>query len=838
MCHLGIRQQYLDKGVHLKVRLTDPSGIAITPAAGGTQDLYHTIYSITNPLEGVWEISWDGPGVAQYWVAQQYSTVQISTAAPFPYVGQEVAIQASIIRNGVMVRAPFRLEMDVSSPKTKVTVSLSPLGDGKYTGLFKPDVEGVYTLTARVFLADQMLNMRQAPTSISILPLVIPPTATFPPQPTSVPTLAPVLTPLETRVIPTPTSNPTVWWRAATQSVFSTIEENLELAGMIMLLVGIAVAVFAWNRRTATSLESRLGRANTAEAKIEALKEWWDMLVEKSTADFDKTGDKLAEGLTSLSRDKTIPVTELYRSYVEKMARPEVVSGKGAGKSLVDFLHWKGEEEILVHYLGIEKQGRVFLEEKNSLKEKEEIRQSISQSLMAAASYADRKKEESEKKAKKELSDQDKEQLKVEVRDYERISYLMRFASKVWGPTENYPSELPQSIETMVKNVLSTLPLSSKYRDDFSNLFETMSELLRGFSYNRDAVPVRSASALSASKQIAIGEGVMRVTQSLVNQHLYPLRPFIDNLDKANKKLTDEVELTVPEQGMLKLLLAKWKEAAEADLLEKKAQIRASAVASWAYVPPDNRSYVLRIILSNDSMVGSTVGEAENVSVTIEDDQTGETYSASNMIRRILPRESGVRCDVPLGLSASAGVDTKKFQIRISCEDLAIGRRIIVHPLSVDFRKWRPNAQGEDQYDPTALDELNYATAKGKALVDRIENQLKGRHKPIFLSDIQEVVEELASSPSTFQPEWEALNDEERRVLGAISRLTSEELFHVKLFEIGQEILRCQEEPFNWSAVAASLVKAKWLVDDRGIFRFSGRIHRKWVAHHSKRDKH
>jgi hypothetical protein len=180
----------------IRVVLIPPTGAALTPTIGGTTDVHHAIYRITNPDAGEWKALWEGEGEVRYWVDKQYPLIPVEPVESASLVDWPITITASLVRNHVTVVDPrLHLEAEITLPGGDVvTQVLSPVDGGRYSGSYEDvKMEGTYTVTARAFLDGQPLSVRLLPATVRVFPL--PAVAMPTPQPTLAPTQTPMPTP-------------------------------------------------------------------------------------------------------------------------------------------------------------------------------------------------------------------------------------------------------------------------------------------------------------------------------------------------------------------------------------------------------------------------------------------------------------------------------------------------------------------------------------------------------------------------------------------------------------------------------------------------------------------
>jgi hypothetical protein len=189
-----------------RIVLTSPTGAVLTPTIGGTAEVHHSIYRITNPDAGEWRALPEGVGEVRYWVDKQYPIVRVEPIESPSLVDQPITITASLVRNNVIVVDPaLDLEVEITLPGGGVvTQVLSPIGGSRYSGSYEDVMmDGTYTITARAFLDDESLSVRLLPVTVRVFPLPTPPTLA------PSPTLSPSATPTAVEQV-TPTPIPTV----------------------------------------------------------------------------------------------------------------------------------------------------------------------------------------------------------------------------------------------------------------------------------------------------------------------------------------------------------------------------------------------------------------------------------------------------------------------------------------------------------------------------------------------------------------------------------------------------------------------------------------------------
>ena len=245
-----------DPSIHIV--LTSPTGAVLRPTIGGTADVHHSIYSITNPDAGEWEAFWEGEGEVRYWVDEQYPLIRVEPIESASLVGRPITITASLVRNNMIIVDPgLRLEAEIALPGGDVvTQALLPVGSGRYTGSHEDvQAEGTYTVTAQAILDGHLLSVRPMPMLVEVFPPPILPT--LPPQPTQIPTSG-VVTPMPTAT-PTPTAR--------------LVELLRRGPILIPIIVGLGIAFwFLYRRRTSSEREKELRERSLAEALDEAKK--------------------------------------------------------------------------------------------------------------------------------------------------------------------------------------------------------------------------------------------------------------------------------------------------------------------------------------------------------------------------------------------------------------------------------------------------------------------------------------------------------------------------------------------------------------------------------------
>ncbi|MDY6877154.1 MAG: vWA domain-containing protein [Chloroflexota bacterium] len=232
----------------IRIVLIPPTGVILTPTLR-TDDIPCSIYGITNPDAGEWEVFWEGEGGVRYWVDKQSPLIQVEPIEPVSLAGQPITITASLVRNNEPIKdLDLHLEAEIILSGGGVfTQSLSPVGGGHYMGVYEDmQAEGIYTVTAKAVLDDRLLSVRLVPTLVEVSPS---------PEPTKTP-MPKVVTPMLPVILRhTPISTPAV-----------------RLADLILVLIVAGLGMTSWLLHRKSVLSEREKRMRVPAQALDEVK--------------------------------------------------------------------------------------------------------------------------------------------------------------------------------------------------------------------------------------------------------------------------------------------------------------------------------------------------------------------------------------------------------------------------------------------------------------------------------------------------------------------------------------------------------------------------------------
>ena len=162
------------------ITLIDPNGKKIPLIREGDSGKYDQFYNILNPQNGSWHIQYEGVGSVKYWIVRREPQVTVYPEATYPYSGQPITVTARLMRNNTIVTPTQNIRMDalITTPDSQsVTLKLTPDTSGAYIGVFTDTrTSGAYTVSAKVIIDEQTINVQCTPASISLMSAPLPPT--------------------------------------------------------------------------------------------------------------------------------------------------------------------------------------------------------------------------------------------------------------------------------------------------------------------------------------------------------------------------------------------------------------------------------------------------------------------------------------------------------------------------------------------------------------------------------------------------------------------------------------------------------------------------------------
>ena len=836
----------------IRVVLIPPTGAVLTPTIGGTDDVHHSIYRITNPDAGEWRVFWEGEGEVRYWVDKQYPLIRVEPIESASPVGQPITITASLVRNGEVVVDPsLHLEAEITLPGGDiVTQALSPTGGGRYTGGYEDvRVEGTYTVIARAFLGGQLLTVRPLPVTVDVFAVPMP-TPSLTPSASATPGVVAQVTATATPPVPTATPQPIVG------SVLSVIERYrlvLVLIGIgivvaisiVVALRGISVVVMLRRRPVAW-----IGRIRNAPDSETALKEF-QKGVESERMRLEPLEEKAAhlthEGTIALyERHKTRgePIEIVFDGIARGAANEADAIRRGIAEALVDVLIAEGEKDVLKSYLYFARKAG----------EREHAADEIFDTLCKSAMHARKKAYTVHKKAQEEeLTEERRTDLLHQYERYSLVSSLMDIYANFWLRRGTFAADVERLLRQSEELLDNPLLEKATFRDELYTLYHLLYDVLGEIRFAEDTIPLSlpSVSPNETDKaertlramlgQYAARDGVAAVLKHFANQPLYPLKQFLHQLDKAEQEFEEQRRtgsLLVLDEVILRFLLRKWRDAAESDQEYRRAALSSlDLVNERAYIPEGKREITIRVALHNVSE-RTRIGRAEHVSVTVEPPLTAYILDPPlGSIPLILPWETDVTYALVVGFPDDLDPGKQSIPLKVEFSDLAEGDRIFSDMVEIELLK-QEESLDEIEYDALALAEKERMTGDRDELRQLIEGAIATSYPEpcvLFLEDVKRIISEITDSSQIREAlGWEDLSGEEKSALLELEELlASEGRAHLKMVEICSRLSkRHPDRLVNWNRILRGLVHKGYLREKSGLYCFRVGLLRTWIAKH------
>ena len=836
-----------------RIILTSPTGAVLTPTIGGTADVHHSIYRITNPDAGEWKTSWEGEGEVRYWVAKQCPLIQMEAIESPSLVGQPITITASLMRNNVTVVDPgLHLEAEITLPGGDVvTQVLSHVGGGRYTGGYE-DVrgEGTYTVTARAFLDGQPLSVRLLPATVRVFPL--PAVAMPTPSPTTSPSATPgvvaQVTTTATPLVPAATPQPGGWPRIV-GPVLSVMERYWWLVFVIPIGGASLVVLVRW---LATSSERRRlydrirGAKDDATASTEFQKAW-ENIVREAESFLEGREEEFMEALRSrfqYAEGRDQPIEKFYEDIGPHLGDVTEIERSAAARFLVDMFAQMKEIDILRDFLLlVQAQSRTA----------EGRAQQVSQTLRIAQGIADKRRNEV--------------QLDDEKRRLSFIAEICGIYSELWLPRGKYLANPRKPVEEMLALLAMREFTDVELVRNLKTLYGLFQKTLGDFRLAEDSVPLRleivgDESAREKAIEDRLGEypakrGVASVLKYIANQPVFPLVPFLEAVGNAQKELDEQAErmekarkgaedeegriLFVPDESILYVLLYRFENAVSAELEVRRSALQATVVNQQAYIQPGQRDIVLHVVVNNEPRDRARVGDAWNVRLAASPPLESKTLApAAGYVPHILPWETNVAVDLVVTFRHELDKGERPIDLVMTFDDPAQPGQEKKFETSIEVLLAPAELEGQAPvYDELAKDELDRATGDDVALRRLLEDALKdqAQHGVVYMDDVRQAMDRVARGMEIHELVWTRLSADERKVLFALAELlASQDLVHAKSTDICASLIEhYPTELPRWGLTLKSLTDNKLVACENGLYRFNKKLVQAWIAAHRER---